>query len=184
MFGYLPTGPFDLADEDIEGIAIPRTKSRAYKIAVWAGPWGAHQFFLGNSMAGYLHWVVMSTLATFPSWMGFWTGLPLAILLNAGVWLYAIYSMAIMSENDPRLKGHTPPSCGLRRREASTSKNLLGLRDEGSWVIGVTAGAADIEGRGVDLVFLQVEAPALREVRVSDDRSAHTDGVGDSVLHL
>lgn len=49
MFGYLPTGPFDLADEDVEGIAIPRTKSRAYKIAVWAGPWGAHQFFLGNS---------------------------------------------------------------------------------------------------------------------------------------
>lgn len=55
MFGYLPTGPFDLADEDIEGVAIPRTKSRAYKIAVWAGPWRAHQFFLGNSLGGYLH---------------------------------------------------------------------------------------------------------------------------------
>ena len=104
-FGYLPTGPFDLADEDIEGIAIPRTKSRAYKIAVWAGPWGAHQFFLGNSLGGYLHWAVLSSLAAFPSWMGFWAGLPLAFLLNIGVWLYTIYSMATMDEDDPRLQG-------------------------------------------------------------------------------
>ena len=61
MFGYLPQGPFDLADEDIEGVPIARTKSRAksraYKIAVWAGGWGAHQFFLGRAGLGYLHWV-------------------------------------------------------------------------------------------------------------------------------
>lgn len=110
MFGYLPTGPFDLADEDIEGVTIPRTKSRAYKIAVWAGPWGAHQFFLGNSLGGYLHWAVLSSLAAFPSWMGFWAGLPLAVLLNVGVWLHAIYSMATMDEDDARLQGETAPS--------------------------------------------------------------------------
>lgn len=106
MFGYLPQGPFDLADEDIEGVPIARTKSRAYKIAVWAGVWGAHQFFLGNSGLGYLHWVALSTLAAFPTWWGV-PGFLIAVVLNAGTWLYAIYSMATMAEDDPRLQGET-----------------------------------------------------------------------------
>lgn len=107
MFGYVPTGPFAMTDEETEGVPIPRTKSRAYMIAVWAGPWGAHQFFLNNSPAGLLHWVALSTLAWFPSQLGFWPGLSLALLLNAVLWLHAIYSMAVMAEDDPRLQGHT-----------------------------------------------------------------------------
>ncbi|BAU96801.1 hypothetical protein N24_2539 [Corynebacterium suranareeae] len=107
MFGYVPTGPFNMTDEETEGVAIPRTKSRAYMIAVWAGPWGAHQFFLNNPVAGYLHWIPVTMLAAFPSWLGFGTGLPLAVLLNAVVWFYAIFSMATMPEDDPRLQGHT-----------------------------------------------------------------------------
>ncbi|BAQ21195.1 hypothetical protein cgR_6133 [Corynebacterium glutamicum R] len=42
--------------------------------------------------------------------MGFWTGLPLAFLLNIGVWLYTISSMATMDEDDARLQGETAPS--------------------------------------------------------------------------
>ncbi len=64
-FGYLPTGPFDLADEDIEGVAIPRTKSRAYKIAVWAGPWGAHQL---------IHWEAISIGRCCHRWQHFHPG--------------------------------------------------------------------------------------------------------------
>ena len=107
MFGYIPQGPFDLADEDIEGVPIARTKSRAYKIAVWAGIWGAHQFFLGRAGLGYLHWVALLMFAVFPSWLGFWPGLLAAVALNAGTWLYAIYSMAQMPQDDPRLQGST-----------------------------------------------------------------------------
>ncbi len=87
MFGYIPTGRFDLTDEETEGVPLVRTKQRAYMIAVWAGPWGAHQFFLGNTLGGLAHWLVLGTLVGFPSSMGFWTGFPLALLLNIGTWL-------------------------------------------------------------------------------------------------
>lgn len=107
MFGYIPTGRFDLTDEETEGVPLVRTKQRAYMIAVWAGPWGAHQFFLGNTLGGLAHWLVLGTLVGFPSSMGFWTGFPLALLLNIGTWLFAVYSMATMDEDDPRLRGQT-----------------------------------------------------------------------------
>lgn len=51
MFGYVPTGPFDMEEEDTEGKPIRRTKSRAYKIAVWAGPWGRTSFSLTMLLA-------------------------------------------------------------------------------------------------------------------------------------
>lgn len=107
MFGYIPQGPFDLTEEDLEGVPIARSKSRAYKIAVWAGVWGAHQFFLGRAGLGYLHWVALLMFVALPSQLGFWPGLLAAVLLNAGTWFYAIYSMAQMAEDDPRLEGET-----------------------------------------------------------------------------
>ena len=74
---------------------------------MWAGGWGAHQFFLGRAGLGYLHWVALLMLVVLPSWLGSWPGLLAAVVLNAGTWLYAIYSMATMSEDDPRLQGET-----------------------------------------------------------------------------
>mgnify|MGYP001157834758 CR=1 FL=1 len=107
VFGYIPTGPFDLTDEETVGVPLVRTKQRAYMIAVWAGPWGAHQFFLGNTPAGLVHWLALSTLVGFPSSMGFWTGLSIALLLNIGMLVFALYSMAVMDEDDPKLRGQT-----------------------------------------------------------------------------
>lgn len=107
MFGYLPSGPFDMAEEDTEDKPIRRTKSRAYKIAVWAGPWGAHQFFLNNSPGAFAHWIILGTSVGLPYWLGVWPGLPIAVALNGVAWLFAIYSMAKMSEDDPRLSGST-----------------------------------------------------------------------------
>lgn len=72
MFGYVPTGPFDMEEEDTEGKPIRRTKSRAYKIAVWAGPWGAHQFFLNNAPGALVHWLILGTLVGLPSSLGAW----------------------------------------------------------------------------------------------------------------
>ncbi len=103
----IPTGPFDMAKEDTENTPTRRTKSRAYKIAVRAGLWGAHQFFLNNPTCALIYWLVLGTLVGFPSWLGAWPGVPLALFLNGAAWLYAIYSMAVISEDDPRLRGHT-----------------------------------------------------------------------------
>lgn len=107
MFGYVPTGPFDMEEEDTEGKPIRRTKSRVYKIAVWAGPWGAHQFFLNNASGALVHWLILGTLVGLPSSLGAWPGLAIALVLNGAAWLFAIYSMATMSEDDPRLQGYT-----------------------------------------------------------------------------
>ena len=54
-----------------------------------------------------MHWLVLGILVGIPSWLGMWPGLVIALALNGTAWLFAIYSMATIPEDDPRLQGHT-----------------------------------------------------------------------------
>lgn len=57
-----------------------------------------------------------------------WPGFILALCLNVAAWLYAIYSVAVMPEDDPRLQGHT--SVNYRSARSPSGASISGKNHE------------------------------------------------------
>lgn len=82
--------------DDFQYERLVRTKSRAYQIACWQGYLGTHEFFLGQSLKGFIIWFI--TVASFITLLFEWLlGIPCLILVGA---LY-LRSIRKIAESDP-----------------------------------------------------------------------------------
>lgn len=86
-----------------KGESLPRTKSGAYQIACWSGWSGAHEFYLGRNLRGFMH-LALTIVSVGFLFRNIWIGIIL-ILLNAIVVYVAIQRIAKSSPKDSIYSG-------------------------------------------------------------------------------
>ncbi|PRQ12191.1 hypothetical protein C1Y63_02455 [Corynebacterium sp. 13CS0277] len=121
MFGYRANKVLELKPIDVDRQPVPRTKSRAYKLAVMIGTTGLQWDYLGRPVLGWVWWLVVRVpvLAAFvvatlsatmsqsesfdpPAWT-LWGPLVWVV----GFWALSIYLIAGMPEDSPWFQGET-----------------------------------------------------------------------------
>ncbi|APT84370.1 hypothetical protein [Corynebacterium aquilae] len=117
LFGYTPPQRFDLLPEIVDGQAVERTKSRAYKMAVWSGLTGIQWAFLGQRSRA---WRVYFFSVGLPLLLAFGLGLLgvedgpdtkqlfwALVVWPIIAWVYQVWKIANMADDDPLFTGAT-----------------------------------------------------------------------------
>lgn len=105
MFGYVPQFG-DLNPRHMNHTPVPRTKSRTYQMACWSAWLGGHDFFLGRTFAGAIHYAF--TIAMALSWLYSWQLFLSMVALNASWCVLSIPKIALSRTDDPIYSGCTP----------------------------------------------------------------------------
>lgn len=106
MFDYIPE-KHDLDSRYVNFKEVKRTKSRAYKFAVWSSCLGGHNFFLGQWLVGTLHLLFTASLAPIYVFVD-WQTLLATIIIDVMWCYYGVKKIAVSDEDDPMYSGHTP----------------------------------------------------------------------------